>query len=135
MRQEIEGKQIGNIKVIRKQFNPNVKCKPNDYYLVEVKGKQKLMRYDSIIKSKLNTINNGLVYNKEELTPKEIIFEKINTQDDIGLSALMLIISMDITNAQKALEKCYPRTYHAKLHQYIREYMNTEKFSNKENKL
>ena len=138
----IEGLTLGHIKVIKRQYNPNVKILQNNYFLVEVKGKQKLMRYDNIIAFgkvdfDLDSLPNLPIIRKNKsektkervskgLTPKQAILNKID--NDVELGAIMLCISLDIVNKLYELKRFYPKSYFVPLHHYIEEYLNTGKF-------
>ena len=125
---DITGLQIGKFFVIKKVFNPKVKTMQNKYWLVEVNGKQKIMRYDNILtfgkykEKQLNHVKESLI------SPKEVILKQIQSNDDIGLGAVMLCCSMDIMNKYEELKRQNPRFYFSSLHHFIEDYMNTPRY-------
>ena len=122
----LEEKTFGHIKVIRKQYNDKVKTMNDKYYLVEVNGQHRLMRYDNILraaKHKPNKIKSNYV------TPKEALLKYIDNNNDTMLGAIMLRCSLDIVNKLTELRRAYPQSYFAPLHHYIENYMNTETFA------
>lgn len=129
---DLTGQQIGKYHIIKKQYNPSVKHAPNSYWLVEVDGKQKLMRYDNIITygkySERQIEQAKKIKEKKEYTPKQLILKYIQAKDDISLGAVMLCSSLDIINTMEQLRRVYPKTYFSSLHKYIEEYMNTPRY-------
>ena len=127
---DLTGLQLGKYYVIRKQYNPNVKVLQNNYWLVEVNGKQKLMRYDNILtfgkcsQEQMKHIPKA----SNKLSPKEAILKAIQSNDDIKLGALMLCCSLDIVNKLNELQTRNPESYFVPLHEFIEDYMNTQRY-------
>ena len=129
---DLTGLQLGKYYVIRKQYNPNVKVLQNNYWLVEVNGKQKLMRYDNILtfsgcsQEQMKHIQKA----SNKVSPKEAILKAIQSGNDINLGALMLCCSLDIMNKLNELQRTNPKSYFFPLHEYIEDYMNTQRYNN-----
>ena len=125
---DITGLQIGKFYVIKKVFNPKVKVMQNKYWLVEVNGKQKIMRYDNILtygkysERQLNHVKESLI------SPKEVILKQIQSNDDVSLGAVMLCCSIDIVNKYEELKRKNPTSYFVPLHHFIEDYMNTPRY-------
>lgn len=127
---DLTGLQLGKYHVIRKQYNPNVKVLQNNYWLVEVDGKQKLMRYDNILTfGKYSEEQMKHVSKVSKISPKEAILKAIQSNDDINLGALMLCCSLDIVNKLNELQRTNPKSYFIPLHHYIEDYMNTPRYN------
>ena len=125
-KKDLTGLQIGHIFVIKKQFNPNVKAYQDKYYIVEIKGKQKLMRYDNILKfGKVKEVTH-LSKNNKLQSPKQVISKAIANNDDTLLAVTMLTISRDIINKLEELKED-KKYFFVDLFKFIEEYMNSPK--------
>ena len=129
---DLTGLQLGKYHVIRKQYNPNVKVLQNNYWLVEVNGKQKLMRYDNILtfgKYSEEQMKHIQKVSTSKISPKEALLKQIQLGDDVSLGAIMLCCSLDIVNKLNELQKQNPKSYFVPLHHYIEDYMNTPRYN------
>ena len=132
---DLTGLQVGQFYVIKQQDNPNVSAHNKRYWLVEVNGKRKLMRYDNILnfaKVKEDQLpiknTNAEKLSDRKLTPKQILLELIQNGDDMLLGAVMFCCSLDIGDIFYEVRRSNPNTYFKYLHKNIEEYMNTKRF-------